>query len=62
MSRLTSILPKIFSPYQMGFIKGLAIGHNIILAQEFFHDLDVKVRGGNIILILDISKSYDNID
>ncbi|PKU64922.1 5'-3' exoribonuclease 2 [Dendrobium catenatum] len=45
----------------MSFVKGRAISDNILLAQEFFHDLDVKVRGGNSILKLDISKSYDNI-
>ncbi|PKU87869.1 hypothetical protein MA16_Dca025036 [Dendrobium catenatum] len=62
MSHLTSILPKIISPYQMGFVKGKAITDNILLAQEFCHDLDVRVRSSNIILKLDISKAYDNID
>ncbi|PKU80440.1 integrator complex subunit 11 [Dendrobium catenatum] len=61
MSRLTNVLPKIISPFQMGFVKGRAIYDNILLAQEFCHDLDVKVRGGNSILKLDISKAYDNI-
>ncbi|PKU76655.1 5'-3' exoribonuclease 2 [Dendrobium catenatum] len=45
----------------MGFVKGRAISDNILLAQEFCHDLDIKVRGGNSILKLDISKAYDNI-
>ncbi|PKU86252.1 hypothetical protein MA16_Dca002083 [Dendrobium catenatum] len=62
MTNLTSILPKIISPYQMGFVKGRIIADNILLAQEFCHDLDVRVRGSNIILKLDISKAYDNID
>ncbi|PKU82330.1 hypothetical protein MA16_Dca005335 [Dendrobium catenatum] len=40
MSRLTVLLPKIISPYQMGFVKGLHIVDNILLAQELCQDLD----------------------
>ncbi|PKU87947.1 integrator complex subunit 11 [Dendrobium catenatum] len=62
MNRLTLLLPKLISPYQMGFVKGRAISDNILLAQEFWHDLDVKVRGGNMVWKLDIAKAYDNIN
>ncbi|PKU63006.1 putative mitochondrial protein [Dendrobium catenatum] len=46
----------------MGFVKGRAIMDNILLVQEFYQDLDVRVRGCNLILKLDIAKAYDNID
>ncbi|KAI0497186.1 hypothetical protein KFK09_020408 [Dendrobium nobile] len=62
MNRLMLILLNIISPYQMGFVKGHAITDNILLAQEYCHDLDVKVRGGNMIMKLDIAKAYDNIN
>ncbi|PKU79583.1 hypothetical protein MA16_Dca000929 [Dendrobium catenatum] len=61
MNRLTVLLPKLISPYQMGFVKGKAISDNILLAQEFCND-DVKCRGGNMIMKLDILKAYDNIN
>ncbi|PKU85201.1 hypothetical protein MA16_Dca018251 [Dendrobium catenatum] len=53
MIHLCFILPKIISPFLMGFVKGQAIIDNILLAQEFFHDLDVKVNGSNMILNLE---------
>ncbi|PKU60779.1 integrator complex subunit 11 [Dendrobium catenatum] len=62
MSRLSGLLPKIISPFQMGFVKGRAIADNILLAQEFCQDLDIKVRGGNMVMKLDITKAYDNIN
>ncbi|PKU73811.1 integrator complex subunit 11 [Dendrobium catenatum] len=62
LNRLSVLLPRIISPFQMGFVKGRAIVDNILLAQEFCQDLDAKVRGGNMILKLDIAKAYDNIN
>ncbi|KAI0503568.1 hypothetical protein KFK09_014502 [Dendrobium nobile] len=41
MSRLYVLLPKIISPFQMGFVKGRAIAENILLAQKFCQDLDI---------------------
>ncbi|PKU71102.1 hypothetical protein MA16_Dca011543 [Dendrobium catenatum] len=43
MSRVSTLLPEIISPFQMGFVKGRAIADNILLAQEFCQDLDIKV-------------------
>ncbi|PKU67899.1 integrator complex subunit 11 [Dendrobium catenatum] len=62
VNRLSVLLPKLISPNQMGFVKGRAIVDNILLAQEFCQDLDIKTRGGNMILKLDIAKAYDNIN
>ncbi|KAI0498608.1 hypothetical protein KFK09_019498 [Dendrobium nobile] len=62
MNRFILILPNIISPYQMGFVKGRAITDNILLALDYCHDLDEKVRVGNMIMKLDIMKAYDNIN
>ncbi|KAI0492224.1 hypothetical protein KFK09_026493 [Dendrobium nobile] len=56
MNHLTYILPRIISPNHMGFVKGRAITDNILLAQEFYQDLDVRMRGGNLFFKLDIAK------
>ncbi|KAI0498690.1 hypothetical protein KFK09_019586 [Dendrobium nobile] len=61
-NRLSILLPKIISPFQMGFVKGRSIADNILLAQELCQDLDIKVRGGNMVMKLDIAKAYDNIN
>ncbi|PKU82762.1 Putative ribonuclease H protein [Dendrobium catenatum] len=62
VNRLSVLLPKLISPNQMGFVKSRAIMDNILIAQEFCQDLDIKTRGGNMILKLDIAKAYDNIN
>ncbi|KAI0529270.1 hypothetical protein KFK09_001817 [Dendrobium nobile] len=62
MIRITILLHKLISPLQIGFVKGRAINDNILLPQEFCHDLDVKVRGCNMIVKHDVAKAYDNID
>ncbi|KAL2503882.1 Uncharacterized protein Adt_19503 [Abeliophyllum distichum] len=47
---------------QSGFISRRLIGDNVLLAQELLHTLDTKVRGGNVILKLDMAKAYDRMD
>ncbi|PKU78425.1 integrator complex subunit 11 [Dendrobium catenatum] len=61
-SRLASILHKIISLNQTGFVKGRSISDNVLLAQELVNDINTKVSGGNIIFKLDITKAYDNLD
>ncbi|PKU66869.1 integrator complex subunit 11 [Dendrobium catenatum] len=60
--RLESILPRIISSNQTGFVKGRTIFNNVLLTQELAHDINTKVKGSNIILKLDISKAYDNLN
>ncbi|PKU77601.1 integrator complex subunit 11 [Dendrobium catenatum] len=62
MNRLFMHFPRIILPFQMGFVKSHPIVDNILLAQEFCQYFDAKVRGGNMILKLDIAKVYDNIN
>lgn len=58
-SRVSSILPKIISKNQSGFIKGRSIFDNILLAQEIICDIHKPNRGGNVVIILDMTKAYD---
>ncbi|PKU76307.1 integrator complex subunit 11 [Dendrobium catenatum] len=60
--RLESILPRIISCNQTGFVKGRIIFDNVLLTQELAHEINTKVKCGNIILKLDISKPYDNLN
>lgn len=60
--RLGNIFPKIISLNQASFVKERVISNKIIMVQELFHDLDNMIRGGNVILKLDMSKAYDNIN
>lgn len=59
--RICVLLNKIPSPNQTSFIKDRAISNNILLAQELVHYLDFKVRGGNLLFKINISKAYYNI-
>ncbi|KAI0494214.1 hypothetical protein KFK09_024345 [Dendrobium nobile] len=59
--RLGSLLPNIISPNQSSFVKGRLISDNILLTQELVHDLNLKTRGGNLLLKLDICKAFDNL-
>lgn len=43
-------------------MKGRNIIDNITLAQELVLDIDRKVRGGNIMLKLDMAKAYDSLE
>lgn len=57
--RLASILGKIISLEQGAFVKGRKIQHNILLARELTQKVREKIRGGNMILKLDMAKAYD---
>ncbi|XP_071920660.1 uncharacterized protein [Coffea arabica] len=59
--RLASILPKIVSPQQTGFVKDRNITENYLLAQELMSGIRKKARGGNVALKLDMAKAYDRV-
>nr|XP_027120574.1 uncharacterized protein LOC113737562 [Coffea arabica] len=46
--RLATILPKVISPQQTGFVKGRNITENYLLAQELLSGIRHKSRGGNV--------------
>ncbi|KAL2531763.1 Reverse transcriptase domain-containing protein [Abeliophyllum distichum] len=60
--RLSTLLPQIISSPQNGLISGWLIGDNVLLVQELLHTFDTKVRGGNVILKVDMAKAYDRMD
>lgn len=62
VERLNHILPHIISEEQIGFIKEKSIQENIVLAQEMTADIDKKIRGGNTIIKIDMSKTCDRVE
>ncbi|XP_042443883.1 uncharacterized protein LOC122028980 [Zingiber officinale] len=59
--RMASVLGKVISPSQSGFVPGRLISDNILMAQELDHKLNYHIRGGNLILKLDMAKAYDRV-
>ncbi|XP_022870746.1 uncharacterized protein LOC111389988 [Olea europaea var. sylvestris] len=62
VTRLASLLEGIISLEQAAFVRGRSIFDNISIAQEMVHDLHKNVRGGNILMILDMAKAYDRVN
>ncbi|XP_026459802.1 uncharacterized protein LOC113360512 [Papaver somniferum] len=60
-SRIGRVIGKLVSYQQGAFIKGRNIPEKIVLASEMVNELDVKKRGGNIGLKLDITQNYDSL-
>lgn len=58
---MACILPQIISPEQSGFVKGLNIIKNILLAQEIHHKIDTKIRGSNVMVKLNMAKAYNRM-
>lgn len=60
-SRMSTVVGRLISPSQSGFVPGKMIADNILLAQELTHSLNLPTRGGNVILKLDMAKAYDRV-
>ncbi|XP_073154233.1 uncharacterized protein [Henckelia pumila] len=60
-SWLSSVVGRLISQNQSGFVPGRMIADNILLAQELTHSLNLPSRGGNVILKLDMAKAYDRV-
>lgn len=60
-SRLSTMLPDLLAPSQSGFVRGRLISDNILLAQEMVHEIGTQGCHPNLILKLDMAKSYDRI-
>lgn len=58
---MANILPRIISSEQSGFVKGMSITENVLFTQEMIHKLDSKVQGNNVVLKLDMAKTYDRM-
>ena len=46
---------------QSGFVRGRSISDNYMLAQEVIAGIMWKVRGGNVVFKLDMTKAYDRM-
>lgn len=64
VSRLKYFLGDLIHPTQSAFVGGRQIQDNLVIAQEVFHSLKRKERGGieNIAVKLDMNKAYDRLD
>lgn len=60
--RLASIVPKIISSPQRGFIQGRNILDCIIVTFEEINLLERKCFGGNVAIKIDIKKAFDTIN
>ncbi|XP_042964741.1 uncharacterized protein LOC122298964 [Carya illinoinensis] len=59
---LAPLLPQIVSQEQGAFTPGRSILENISLTQEMVLSINKKVRGGNVVLKIDMAKAYDSVD
>lgn len=62
IDRLATILPCIISQEQYAPIKGMSIFENISRTQEMVYCINKPVRGGNIILKINMAKAYDSVN
>lgn len=59
--RLNPLLNKLVSVNQSGFISGRLITENVMLVQKIIHNISKPNIGGNIVLKLDMVKTYDRM-
>lgn len=59
--RLSSLLPKLISEEQTGFLKGRDIADNILLAQELLQSLNRRARSHNVVFKFDMAKAFDRV-
>lgn len=59
---LASLLPIITSPNQDGFVHGRIITDNTTLAQTISQNFGKTTRDGNIVLKIDMAKSFDFVN
>ncbi|KAL9688438.1 hypothetical protein QQ045_032859 [Rhodiola kirilowii] len=59
--RLNSVLPRLISMEQAGFVEGRNIHESIGLAHDLVNDINNKSYGGNVVIKLDMSKAYDRV-
>ncbi|XP_060170379.1 uncharacterized protein LOC132601294 [Lycium barbarum] len=57
--RLDSILPQLISSNQSGFVKGRSIIENVLLTQEILTDIRKRGRPANVVINLNMDKTYD---
>lgn len=61
-TRFSSVLHKVISPEQIGFLKGHDISKHVLMANDMVHLLERKVQGGNVMIKLDMAKAFDRVN
>lgn len=59
--RFEGILPKLISPNQAGFVKIRSIIKNILLTQKMATDIRKSGKPKNMVIQLDMTKTYDGV-
>lgn len=60
-NHLITILPKLISKNQGGFVTGRLISENIALAHEQLQHISRRARGATVILKIDMEKAFDRV-
>lgn len=59
VNRLKACIPKLVSPYKVGFVPGRNIHENIIIFMEIMHSMqNMKSGKGDFIIKVELSKAY----
>lgn len=61
LKRLSKVIPKIISKNQFEFVKGKSIAENVLLAQKIIRDINKKNKHNNVVVKLDMTKTYDGV-
>lgn len=59
--RMETILPKLISTNQSGFVKGRNIIENVLPTQEIVTDIRLRGKLANVIIKLDMTEAYDRV-
>lgn len=59
--RVVRVLSKIISPDQSDFVKGRNIVENVLLAQKIIIDINKRKKHTNVVVKLDMTKTYDRV-
>ncbi|XP_060194976.1 uncharacterized protein LOC132624175 [Lycium barbarum] len=59
--KLECLLPSIISPNQFGFFKGRCIIENVLLTQKVVTDIRQRGKPANVVLKLDMEKTYNRV-
>lgn len=59
--RIVRVLPNIISLNQSGIVKGRSIMKNILLVQEIIRNIHLRNKKVNVVVKLDMTKTYDRV-
>ncbi|XP_049368683.1 secreted RxLR effector protein 78-like [Solanum verrucosum] len=59
--RVGVLLPSLISENQSGFVKGISITENVLLAQEIIIDIRKWGKPANVVIKLDMANAYDRV-